>query len=139
MKQFRNKRLASMIHEEVSLLLLNGLKDPRISQWTTITKVEVPKDLRSAKIFFSVRGSDKEKQKTLDGLQSARGFIKNHLSKFVKTKFMPELFFKLDDSIEYAQYMIEKINTVLGNEEPQTVLHEASQDTQTVEHDNKQE
>jgi ribosome-binding factor A len=110
MSKFRDKKLAKFIHHEISFLLTKGLKDPRLSDWTTITEVDVTKDLRNATVYFSVRGTDKEKKSTLMALNSAKGFIKNHLSNHLRIKFMPEIDFKLDESLEKGYDLISKIN-----------------------------
>lgn len=122
MSKFRDKKLAKFIHHEISFLLTKGLKDPRLSNWTTITEVEVSKDLRNATVYFSVWGTDKEKKNTLVALTSAKGFIKNHLSNHLRIKFMPEIDFILDETLEKGYDLISKINQLSKEwqEEPAT-------------------
>ena len=110
--KYRDKKLGKFIQQEISLLLSKGLKDHRLSEWTTITEVRVSKDLRNAMIYFSVYGSDKDKKDTLKALQSAKGFIKNHLSKYLRIRFMPELNFKLDESLDRANNILAKIDKI---------------------------
>ncbi len=104
----RSEKVAEAIHEIVSALLLKGVKDPRIG-FTTITGVKVSDDLHFATIFFSVIGSDAEKKSTENGLNSARGFIRKELGKNLRMRYVPEIFFKYDESLEYGQ----KIDSLL--------------------------
>jgi len=104
----RAEKVAEAIHEMVSLLLIKGLKDPRIG-FVTITGVEVTDDLRQARIYFSVVGSEAEKKGTEQGLSSALGFIRKELGKQLRMRFVPEIVFKYDESIAYGS----RIETIL--------------------------
>lgn len=98
----RSEKIAEAIHEIVSALLLKGVKDPRIG-FTTITGVKVSDDLHFATIYFSVIGSDAEKKSTGSGLNSAKGFIRRELGKSLRMRYVPEIFFRYDESVEYGQ------------------------------------
>lgn len=78
-----NKKRINRISEEtkriLSDILANDLKDPRISTMTSIVSVEVTNDLRYAKVFVSVLGDDKEKEDTIEGLKSAKGYVRKEL------------------------------------------------------------
>ncbi len=104
----RAHRIQELIHEAISKLIQSGLKDPRVG-FTTVTKVEVSDNLKHAKIFVSMMGSEQEKADTLAGLKSAKGFIRNALSKNLYLKFLPELEFRQDDNADHA----EKISRIL--------------------------
>jgi ribosome-binding factor A len=97
----RSKRVGDRIREEISDLLLRKVKDPRIG-FVTITAVEVSKNLRAAKVFYSVLGAPEDRQRAADGLASALGFIKLELGARLQLKFMPEIVFAYDPSIEYG-------------------------------------
>ncbi|MGD0621030.1 MAG: 30S ribosome-binding factor RbfA [Thermacetogeniaceae bacterium] len=97
---FRSHRLAEEIKREVTGMLQTELKDPRICRLSSITDVEVSGDLRYAKLFVSVYGSEEEQSQTLAGLQSAGGFIRSELGKRIRLRFLPELTFYLDSSIQ---------------------------------------
>lgn len=97
----RPKRVGDRIREEISDLLLKKVKDPRIG-FVTITGVEVSKDLRAAKVFYSILGELEDRQRAADGLASAMGFIKRELGARLQLKFMPEIVFAYDSSMEYA-------------------------------------
>ncbi len=97
---FRSNRLAEEIKREVTGMLQAELNDPRICRLSSITDVEVSGDLRYAKLFVSVYGSEEEQSQTLAGLQSAGGFIRTELGKRIRLRFLPELTFCLDQSIQ---------------------------------------
>ena len=73
----RSERVAEEIRKEVATMLFGEIHDPRIG-FVTITKVQVTKDLRQAKVYFSMIGSDEEKEKTMHGFQSASGYMKGN-------------------------------------------------------------
>lgn len=110
-----NKRI-SKISEEVrrclSDIVQNRIKDPRIPDLTSISHVDVTRDLSFAKVYVSCFGSDKERESAVEGLESAKGFIKKELAKEVKLRIMPELIFIKDDSIERAMEMDKLIDEV---------------------------
>jgi len=104
----RSEKVAEAIHEMVSGLLIKGLKDPRIG-FVTITGVKITDDLHLATVYFTVIGSDEEKKATGEGLQSARGFIRKELGKSLHMRYVPELIFRYDESVEYGS----RIETLL--------------------------
>ena len=105
----RSQRIQELILEGISKVVQSGLKDPRIG-FTTITKVEVTDNLKHAKIFVSVMGTEQEKTDTLEGLKSAKGFIRNTLGKNLYLKFLPALEFRRDDNADH----VEKISRILN-------------------------
>jgi len=79
----------------------------------SVNKVSVTKDLRFAKIFISVLGSEEDKESTIEGLQSAKGFVRKEIGNRINLRHVPEPIFMLDESIEQALYMsklIEEVN-----------------------------
>ena len=99
MTAYRLQRIADQIGEEISGLLLKGLKDPRIG-FVTITGVEVSRDLSQAFVFFSSPGTEQEREQSREGLQSAAGFIRTTLRKRLHLKIIPELSFRYDQSFD---------------------------------------
>lgn len=97
----RPERVAEAIRKEISTMIQEELKDPRIG-FTTITKVEITPDLRYAKIYYTVLGNEKAKKSTEIALKNAKGFIKGHIGDRLKLRYTPEIIFKVDESIEYA-------------------------------------
>ena len=115
----RPERVASAIRREISSIIQEELKDPRIG-FTTITKVEITPDLRYAKIYYSVLGSQKEKNATAIALKSAHGFIKGLVGDRLKMRFAPELAFKEDKTFEYREKIdriFDKLNKDKKNKE----------------------
>lgn len=113
MNNKRINRISEEVRRTASELLTRELKDPRIDPMTSITKVEVTNDLRFAKIFVSVLGDQVVKEETLQGLESAKGFIRKEIGNRIDLRYVPEPIFYLDESIEQGLYMsrlIEKIN-----------------------------
>lgn len=100
----RRKRVGVLIREEISELLLRKVRDPRIG-FVSITDVDLSPDLRVAKVFYSVLGSEADRSQAARGLQSAHGFIKRELASRLRLKFMPEILFILDNSMERGEHM----------------------------------
>ncbi len=97
----RSERLGELILAEISDLIARDIKDPRIG-FVTFTRVEMSDDLRHAKVFASILGSDQEKARTLQGLSSATGYIRRHLGRALHLRYTPELAFLLDESLEHG-------------------------------------
>ena len=102
----RTVRLDEQFREEISKLLMKGLKDPRIG-FVTISRVEIMNDLSYAKVFISVLGSDREKAASLIGLRNSAGFIRTYLGKALKIRKIPQLSFLLDESLDHAMHIEE--------------------------------
>ena len=102
---FRPERLAEAIKKEVSDLLREDIKDPRIG-FVTITGVEVSRDLRYASIFASVLGEPAEQKATIEALKKAQGFIRGELGRRIRLRYIPEITFKLDQSISRGSRLI---------------------------------
>src|SRR5699024_7155167 len=112
MKKKRINRISEEVKKVVSLLLVNGLKDPRINSMTTITDVEVTNDLSYANIYVSVLGDEKDKKDSIEGLRNAKGFIRNEIAKKVDLRHIPETVFHLDESLERDLHITELIDKV---------------------------
>ncbi|MGI6648244.1 MAG: 30S ribosome-binding factor RbfA [Bacillota bacterium] len=97
----RANRLAEEMKKEVSQILREEIKDPRVG-FVSVTRVEVSSDLRYAKVFISVLGSQEERQEVARALKRAGGFIRSELARRIRLRFTPELTFKIDDSIEHG-------------------------------------
>lgn len=113
MQGLRTAKVNSLIKSEISDIISQKIKDPRIG-FATIVSVEVSKDLRVAKVFVSIYGDEEEKKKTMDGLMSASKFIHNELRKRLRIKIIPEIVFKIDTSIEYSIHISKLIEELKG-------------------------
>lgn len=109
----RVRRIAGEMQKEISMIIANGIKDPRVSPMASVTAVDLKNDLQFAKIYISVLGDDKEKQDTIDGLKSSIGFIKKELGERLKLRHIPDITIHLDESIERGIYMEKLISEVM--------------------------
>lgn len=96
----RSDRVAEEIKRATSEIIAHDLKDPRIKGLVTVTAVDVTKDLRNAKIYVSIYGDESVKQESFEGLKSAEQFVRWEIGKKVVLKYLPEITFVLDESIE---------------------------------------
>jgi ribosome-binding factor A len=104
----RIDRLNSLLKEVISDTIRKEVKNPRVNQFITVTRVEITKDLHFAKVHISVIGTEEEKIATIDALQNASGFIAVQASKQVVMRYFPTLSFKLDRTVE-KQMRIEEL------------------------------
>ncbi len=109
MSSYRVEKMASNIRTIVSDVILNDLNDPRISRFTSVTRVEVSGDLQIAKIFVSVLGADSEGRKTFAALEHASGRIQRTLARRLRARFCPEIRLYLDESLKRAAETIAMI------------------------------
>ncbi|SFG49566.1 ribosome-binding factor A [Desulfotomaculum arcticum] len=116
MMSHRPERLAEAIKKEVSDLLREELKDPRIG-FATLTWVEVSNDLKYAKIFVSVYGNKEEQKATMAALKKAQGYVRTELGRRIRLRHVPEVSFKLDDSIEHGSKVIKLLDGVIRDNE----------------------
>ena len=96
----RTERLGEEFREEIARMIGGGqLKDPRIG-FVTVTRVEVVPDLRNAKVYVGVLGTEAEREKTLVGLRQAAGFLRRSLGQKMRLRHTPELAFVYDEGLE---------------------------------------
>ena len=100
----RTDRISEEIKKELSSII-RDLKDPRIPMMTSVVSVNVTNDLRYAKAFVSIMGTDDEKKDAIKGLTAAAGYIRKEIGSRVKLRCVPEFSFTLDDSIEYGAHI----------------------------------
>jgi len=123
MATVRQQRVAEQIQQEISALLVKGIKDPRVG-FITITGVEVSADLRVAWVYFSSTGSAEQRASSQQGLESAAGFIRRTLGKRLRLKTIPEFHFKYDESLDRGAHIEQLLTEVRQNEgwdDPQRV------------------
>lgn len=115
MTSMRAERLAEVIRTEASEIFQRDLKDPRIG-FVSITDVEVTLDLRHAKIYVSVLGDEEAKRRSMTGLNRAKGHIRSELGRRLALRFVPEIHFRLDESIERGSRIVSLIREVTEGE-----------------------
>lgn len=113
----KNIRINEEVMRELSQIIRMELKDPRIHPMTSISGVEVAPDLKTCKAYISVLGDDKELADTMDGLNSASGFIRRCLAQSLNLRNTPELKFIADQSIAYGIEMSKKIDALTYSED----------------------
>ena len=112
--KLRIEKLQELIKQETGKMLLNDIKDPRIG-FVTVTDVEMTGDLREAKIFFSVMGDAQQVKNSLEGLNSALGFVRREIGKRIRLRFTPEISFALDTSLDYGDHIQKLLLQVEGD------------------------
>ena len=110
----KNTRINGEVLRELSMIIRQEIKDPRIHMMTSVTGVEVAPDLKTCKAFISVLGNEQEKRDTLEGLKNAEGYARRMLAKRLNLRNTPEISFILDQSIEYGVSMSKLIDQVQG-------------------------
>ncbi len=115
----RTERVNELLREEISAIIAQGLKDPRMgSGLVTVTEVKVSPDLRNATVFISHLGPEDERKGVLAGLQSAAHYVHNELLRRLAMRRVPELRFLFDPSIERGAHLTDLINAVATGEDP---------------------
>jgi ribosome-binding factor A len=124
----RQLRVAEEIKRLISQILGRGAKDPRIG-FVSVTGVEVSRDLRKARVFVSVYGNKEDVQKTLAGLESARGYIQREMGGKIRCRYTPVISFHLDRSISYGT-RIDAVIDKLHQEKGQLPEADANEDNE---------
>ncbi len=109
----KNNRINEEVRKELSKLIRDEVKDPRVGLMTSVTEAEVAPDLKSARIYISVLGDEETAKQTLRGLKSSAGFLRRQLARSMNLRNTPELFFILDSSIARGVEMTHKIDEVM--------------------------
>jgi ribosome-binding factor A len=107
----RPQRLALQIQQEVSLMISRDMKDRRVG-FVTVTGVQLTPDLRHARIFISMMGSESEKEETLEALNHATGWVRHELGQRIRMKFIPDIVFQFDTSQEYGEHIDRLIDEI---------------------------
>ena len=110
MAKYRGGRINEELKKEISNIIQYKIRDPRIHSMISVTYVDVTKDLRYAKVYISVFGSEEERQETLKILKHSAGFIRKEVGRNISLRYIPELLIELDESINRGM----KIEAILG-------------------------
>jgi ribosome-binding factor A len=112
MSKHRMDRISEEVKRVVSEIIRNSIKDPRVSSLSSVMEAQVTPDLKYAKIYVSVLGSEEERESTIKGLNNAAGFIRRELGNNMKLRYSPEIVFELDRSIEHGSNIMRLINEI---------------------------
>lgn len=107
----RMERLDELVRQEIARLIAEEVRDPRVG-FTTVMGARVSPDLRHARVYVSVLGDDAEKEAAVDALRRASGFLRSRLGAIVEMRYLPELEFELDRSLERAARIEEILERV---------------------------
>ena len=113
----RSQRLAEEIREEVARMVASEIKDPRLG-FVTVIRVELARDLRNAKVYVGVLGSEAEREKSLTALRSAAGFVRRELGRRLRIHHSPELDFRYDKGLEATDRVARLLQEDAAREEP---------------------
>ncbi len=107
----KNTRVNGEVQKVLSEIIRGEIKDPRISPMTSVVQVQVAPDLKTCKAYISVLGDEEARKNTLQGLQSAVGYIRRQLAGELNLRNTPEITFILDQSIEYGINMSKRMKS----------------------------
>lgn len=115
-RSIKNIKVNEEVLHVLSNIIRGDIKDPRINEFTSVVSCEVAPDLKTCKAYISVLGDEESQSKTLEGLNSAKGYIKNKLAKEINLRNTPEITFIIDQSIEYGvrmSHLIDEVNAAI--------------------------
>jgi ribosome-binding factor A len=126
-------RINEEVRRQLQEIVMHELKDPIIDPMTSVTKVEVAPDLKTCKAYISVLGNMEALDRTIEGLNSAEGFIRRELARIVNLRNTPTVRFIADDSIAYGVGMSRRIDEVIAQDASRHVLSSAEPDQEEPE------
>lgn len=138
MSQLRVEKVQELMKQEVSEIILRELKDPRIG-FVTVTSVECTGDLREAKIYVSLMGSEQQVKDCWAGLQSSLGFVRREIGKRIRLRFTPELSFVIDKSLDYSAHIQELLLKIEAEDKAKHAAASAAKSAVDAEHSEKEE
>ena len=122
----KNTRINGEVQKELSTIIRNEIKDPRIHPMTSVMAVEVAPDLKTCRAYISVLGEKEAKEATIKCLNSAEGYIRRQLARNLNLRNTPEIRFILDESIEYGVNMSKLIDDVIEHDHLRSGEEEAA-------------
>lgn len=114
-ENFRTDRISEEVRREVDKIIREEISDPRVGGMFSVTRADVTRDLRYAKIYVSIYEEDKRKPMMV-ALKKAAGFVRFHLGKRMDLRYTPEILFELDNNIEYGVHIASVIHHVIQEE-----------------------
>ncbi len=112
MSNYRSGRINEEMKREISDIIQNDIRDPRITAMVSVTNVDVTKDLKYAKVYVSIFGNEEEKNNTLAALKSSAGFIRREIGHRINLRFTPEILIQEDNSIEKGMHIDELLHKI---------------------------
>ncbi len=115
----RQEKMQELLREEISDILLREFKDPRLG-FITITGTEITSDMRHAKVYVSIMGTDEQRAENMAILKRAQHFTRQAFGRRVKMKVLPDIEFKLDTSVDKGIRMLELFEQIKHDEEDES-------------------
>ena len=115
MSYSRLERVAEELKREIGKIIQDELNDPRVG-FATITKVELTRDLRNAKVYFSLYGTEKQLRDTKIGLKRSAGFIRSLVGKRIRLRYTPEITFKVDEGAKHSVEISQVLQSIKDKE-----------------------
>jgi len=122
----RLQRVAELLQQEISMIIIKELRDPRI-HFCTVTRVVPSSDLRSAQVHLSVYGDEAAREETMSALRKASGYIQHLLRTRIRLKFIPRLHFVHDDAVGHA----DRVAKILRELQQERSLYDDADPTST--------
>ena len=129
-KSPKGARINSDVQRVISHIIEFEIKDPRVNSLVSVVKCDVTNDLKECKCYISVLGDEEAGKSTIDGLNSAKGFVRKRLAESLNMRYTPEITFVLDRSIEYGVMMSKKIDEILAKDRENARNREESETTE---------
>jgi len=121
------EKLVSLVQQKITTIILYRLKDPRIG-FLTVTKVELSRDLKTCLVYYSVFGSEGDRSKTAQALKDARGHIQGEVGKTLRTRTVPRVQFRFDDTVEQAERIAKILNKIKSEKSENDLTSEEQKD-----------
>ena len=128
----KNTRINGEVQKELSNIIRNEIKDPRIHPMTSVTSVTVAPDLKTCKAYISVYGTPEDKENTMEGLNKAEGYIRRQLAANMNMRNTPEIRFILDESIEHGVSMSRMIDDVAAKDQLARAAREEHESAENI-------
>jgi len=103
--------VAEQLHKEISMMLMQGVKDPRVAL-VTVTGVDVTRDLRLAKVYYTVTGDEQDCKGAAEGLASSAAYVRRQLGQIMQLRYIPEIRFEYDRAVESGRRIDELLRQV---------------------------
>ncbi|HUQ45790.1 MAG TPA: 30S ribosome-binding factor RbfA [Gemmatimonadaceae bacterium] len=116
----RSDRVAAAMREEIATFLANDVKDPRIMGLVTVTAVEITRDLRHARVFVSVLGSESQRAATFEGLDNVATHLRGRVGRALRLRVAPEIAFRNDESVAHAAHIEQLLAQVRKDPPPES-------------------
>jgi ribosome-binding factor A len=116
MKNIRKQKVESQLKREISMIIMQDLKDSRVHGIISVTRVSMTNDVRAAHVSVSIMGDEKNKKSGMAGLKNAAGYIRKVIGERIQLRYTPEIIFELDDTLD-EQVRMERIFRTIEEKE----------------------